>query len=194
MNLQERIYSVLVVSAADNFNTALSSLLSASGYSPVVFAERVNDAKMHFAERAFDFIVVNSPLPDDPGIRFAIDACASNECAVLLLIRRDFYEEINNRVTEYGVFTLPKPTSSQTLKLALLWMASAREKLRASQEKTLSLEEKMAEIRLVNRAKWLLINALKMTESEAHKYIEKQAMNRCVTKGAVAEDIIKTYT
>jgi len=51
----------------------------------------------------------------------------------------------------------------------------------------------MNEIRLVNRAKWLLISELKMTEPDAHRYIEKQAMDRCVSKRRIAEEIIKTY-
>ena len=52
----------------------------------------------------------------------------------------------------------------------------------------------MEEIRLVNRAKWLLITELKMTEPDAHRYIEKQAMNLCVPRRVIAEDIIKTYS
>ena len=51
----------------------------------------------------------------------------------------------------------------------------------------------MEEIRLVNRAKWVLIDQLRMTEQEAHRYIEKQAMDRCVTRRAVAESILATY-
>lgn len=61
-------------------------------------------------------------------------------------------------------------------------------------KKTLSIEEKMEEIRIVNRAKWLLISELKLDESEAHRYIEKQAMDRCVSKKTVAKEIIKTYS
>jgi response regulator NasT len=52
----------------------------------------------------------------------------------------------------------------------------------------------MEEIRLVNRAKWLLIENLKMTESDAHHYIEKQAMDRCCSKKEIALGIIKTYS
>lgn len=52
----------------------------------------------------------------------------------------------------------------------------------------------MAEIRLVNKAKWLLISELKMSEPDAHHYIEKQAMNRCISKRFIAEEIIKTYS
>ena len=44
-----------------------------------------------------------------------------------------------------------------------------------------------------NRAKWLLIEQLKMTEAEAHRHIEKQAMDRCTTRREIALGIIKTY-
>jgi len=52
----------------------------------------------------------------------------------------------------------------------------------------------MAEIRLVNKAKWILISELFLSEPEAHRYIEKQAMDRCISKRTIAEEIIKTYT
>ena len=73
-------------------------------------------------------------------------------------------------------------------------MAAARERLRSLEKKTISIEDKMEEIRLVNRAKWILIEQLKMTESEAHRHIEKQAMDRCVYKKEIAFGIINTYT
>ena len=73
-------------------------------------------------------------------------------------------------------------------------MISARERLRHFGRKSLSIEQKMEEIRIVNRAKWLLISELKMTEPEAHRYIEKQAMDLCTSKRVIAEDIIKTYS
>lgn len=77
---------------------------------------------------------------------------------------------------------------------AVSWMVSTRERLRRLEKRVLPLEEKMEEIRLVNRAKWLLISELKMTEPDAHHYIEHQAMDRCVSKRSVAEDIIRLYT
>ena len=77
---------------------------------------------------------------------------------------------------------------------ALSWLSSARERLRRFEKKTLSIEEKMAEIRIVNQAKWILITELHMDEPSAHRYIEKQAMDRCVSKREVAKEIIKTYS
>ena len=73
---------------------------------------------------------------------------------------------------------------------ALQWMATARERLRKTEKKTLTLQEKMEEIRLINRAKWILIERQGMDEPRAHRFIEKQAMDRCVTRRAVAQEII----
>jgi len=194
MSLKERVYSVLIVSAAEGFNDALSALLPISKYSPTNFVSNISAAKRALAERPFDFVIINSPLPDDIGTRFAIDTGSSKETVVLLMVRAELQAEIYDKVAEHGVFVLSKPTSKPTMAIALSWLSSAREKLRKTEKKTLSIEEKMEEIRIVNRAKWLLISELKLDEPEAHRYIEKQAMDRCVTKKVVAEEIIKTYS
>ena len=194
MDLKERTYSALVVSAAEKLNTALSELLAQSHCRPVKIVSNVSAAKRIWSERSFDFVVINSPLPDDPGIRFAIDVGNSKGSVVMLLVRDEFYGEVFDRVCEHGVFTLSKPISRQIIDVGLDWMASTRERLRKLEKKTLSVEDKMEEIRIVNRAKWILISELKMDEPQAHRYIEKQAMDRCLAKKEIAEEIIRTYT
>ena len=193
MNLRERMYSILVVSAAEKLNTALSSLLPESRFQPVRFVSSAAAGRRAWSEMNYDFVIVNSPLPDEPGVRFAIDTAVAAGTVVLLLVPADLHDEIRDRVSGEGVFTLSKPLSRPTVILALDWMESAREKLRRLEKKTLSVEEKMEEIRLVNRAKWTLISELKMEEPQAHRYIEKQAMDRCITRKKVAEEIIRTY-
>lgn len=110
------------------------------------------------------------------------------------MVGAELQEEIYDKVAEHGVFVLSKPISKQTMVIALSWLSSAREKIRKTEKKTLSIEEKMQEIRIVNRAKWILIRELKFDEPEAHRYIEKQAMDRCISKRIIAEEIIRTYS
>lgn len=193
MSLKERVYSVLIVSAAENFTSSLSSLLTESRYMPVHIVSSISAAKRAISERTYDYVIINSPLHDDTGVRFAIDTCNCRGTIVLLFVLADLHDEIHSKVVGYGVFTLQKPTSKPTVATALNWMSSARELLRKTEKKTLSIEEKMEEIRAVNRAKWLLISEINMDEPEAHRYIEKQAMDRCVSKKEIAEEIIKTY-
>ncbi len=194
MSLKERVYSILIVSATDSFTSAFADLLPETRYFPINSVTSISAAKRILAEKAFDFIIINAPLPDDAGTHFAIDTCTTHQTAVLLLAKSDIHAAIHDKVAEYGVFTLPKPTSKPTIMHALNWMESARERLRQFEKKSLSIEEKMAEIRLVNKAKWLLISELKMSEPDAHRYVEKQAMNRCIAKRAIAEEIIKLYS
>lgn len=194
MSLKEKVYSVLVVSASEPFNLSLTTLLPESTYHPIRFASNIGAARRILSERSVDFVIVNAPLPDDMGTNFAIDLSTTKGTIVLLLAKSDIHTSVNEKVAGYGVFTLSKPIAKQTLLQAFSWMISARERIRQFEQKTLTLDEKMAEIRLVNRAKWMLISELKMTEPEAHHYIEKQAMDSCVTKKIIAENIIKTYS
>ena len=55
------------------------------------------------------------------------------------------------------------------------------------------LLHKIEDIRMIDRAKCILIQYLNMTEAEAHRYIEKQAMDMRATKRIIAEGILKTY-
>ena len=194
MSLAKRTYSVLVVSPSAKFNIAVSDLLPESDYYPVNKVGDINTAKRLLTERDFDFIIVNSPLPDDTGLRFSIDAASSANTVVLLIAGIELYDDIHDKARDHGVFMLRKPTSKAYISLSLDWMASARERLRKTEKKTLTIEEKMNEIRLVNRAKWLLISEVKMDEPASHRYIEKQAMDRCISMREVAEEIIKTYS
>lgn len=193
MDMTEYRYSVLVVSSSEKFNSSLSVLLSDERYSRITTATDVSSARRILAETPYDIVIINSPLPDDFGTRLALDICNGTSSGVLLLVRSEHYSDINARVFPYGVLTVSKPVNAQTVLQSLQLLCGTRQRLQRMEKKTASLEEKMEEIRLVNRAKWQLIGQLKMSESEAHRYIEKQAMDRCITKRAVAEKILSTY-
>ena len=194
MSLQERVYSVLIVSHSERFRDSLLPILPEASYSPVVTASSVGAAERLCNEREFDFVFINSPLPDDAGIRFAIDCCRSGGTVAVLFAAAALYEQVQARAGEHGVFVLPRPVPRDALLRGLNWMTAARERLRSYEKKVQPVEEKMEEIRLVNRAKWLLISELKMSEPDAHRYIICQAMDRCVSKREVAEEIIRLYT
>ena len=49
------------------------------------------------------------------------------------------------------------------------------------------------EIRLINRAKWVLIENRKMSEPDAQHWIEHEAMNGRRTKRDIAEELIRLH-
>ncbi len=191
MVFRERVYSVLLVSAAEKFNSSLSSLLPETDFWPVRIVKNAGAARRELLERSYDLVLINTPLPDDFGTKLAIDAAEENSNETLLFVKNDLYNEIYDKVIDFGVLVLPKPLSGQMVSQSLRLMCASRERLRRMEKKAASIEEKMEEIRLVNRAKWLLIDKRGMTEEEAHRYIVKQAMDRCITRRELAEKLIQ---
>lgn len=142
--------------------------------------------------RSFDFVIINAPLPDESGTRFAIDTSCLKNTVVLLLVRTGIYDTIRYETPCYGVFVLPNPVSIPAMAQVPDWIESARKRLCLFEKKTSASEQKMAEIRLVNRAKWQLSSPLKLSEPDACRYIEKQTMNRCVPNEVTAHQPAQT--
>ena len=193
MVFQERTYSVLIVTASDTFANSVMPLLPMTDYWPVTIVHSVSEARRRVVDTEFDIVLINAPLPDDFGMRLAIDICTNSGAGVLMLVKNDLFNDIYAKVVGYGVITLSKPTNSQMVAQNLRILCATRERMRQMQARQATVEEKIEEIRLVNRAKWLLIECLSMTEPEAHRYIEKQSMDERISKREVAENIIKTY-
>lgn len=193
MILDSKKYTVLVVSSSEKMKEGFKSFLPSTKYSSVVFVTSIAAAKRAVLDKFYDFVIINTPLTDDFGTAFAIDICRKSSSVCLLMVKAELCEKINYQVTPYGVYTISKPVSVTNMEQALRWMASSRERLIGMDKKTDTIEGKMKEIRIINKAKWLLIENLSMTEAEAHRYIEKQAMDKCVSRLSVAEEILNTY-
>ena len=193
MDFAQNAYKVLIVSSSDKFVRPMLDLLPEKMFNPIETASDVAQARRKLLEREFDIVIINSPLRDEFGTKLALDICQKSSAGVLLFVKAEHYSDIMSKVMQYGVLTISKPTSPSMIMQSVQMLCSTRERQRIMEKKNASVEEKIEEIRIINRAKCLLIEQLKITESEAHRYIEKQAMDRCVTKRKIAENIILTY-
>ena len=122
-----------------------------------------------------------------------MNASKANGSIVLLLVKSEDYDETYDQIAEQGIFLLGKPLGKQTLLATISCMVSAKERMRSLTNKVHLAEEQAAELRLTNRAKWLLIDKEGMTEQEAHRFIEKQAMDSCSPRKKIALEIIHRY-
>ena len=113
MVFQERTYSVLIVSSSDSFATKIMPLLPVTDYWPVTTVHSIGEARRKIAEAAFDIVLINAPLPDDFGMRLAVDICTGSGAGVLLLVRNDQFDDIYAKVVSYGVLTLSKAHNMQ---------------------------------------------------------------------------------
>lgn len=193
MVFQERTYSVLLVTASDSFTAKIMPLLPVTDYWPVTTVHSVGEARRKIVETSFDIVLINAPLPDDFGLHLAVDICTgsgagSPPAGAERSVRRHLRQSRQLWRAHTG-----KPTGMQMVAQNLRVLCATRERMRQMEAKQATVEERIEEIRLVNRAKWLLIECLGMTEPEAHRYIEKQSMDQRISKREVAESVIRTY-
>ncbi len=193
MLFREYTYSVLIVSAVDRFTEQLEKMLPENEYYPIDNVKSVGAARRTLINKSYDIVLINCPLPDESGEKLAIDITENPHSSVLMFVRGEVYEEILAKVIDYGILTLAKPVSATMVNQSMKLIYATQERFRGYEKRTASLEEKMEEIRIVNKAKWALIENLKMSEEDAHRYIEKQAMDERTTKRIIAENIIRTY-
>lgn len=188
----KRKYRVLVAGANDKLGESIAALLPKNEYEPPVFAASVGEIRRLALESTMDLVVLNTPLKDEFGTRLALDLADYN-IAVLLMVQGDVFDQVCYKVEDYGVLTLAKPVSRQSFYTAVKLLTAMRAKMLRMEKKNQALQEKMQDIRTINRAKWLLITNLQMTEDEAHYHIEKKAMNSRLSRREAAEKIIRTY-
>ena len=191
---QQYSYRVLIVSLSEKFNNEIGSLLQDSfAVGCVDCAACAGEARRRLLENTYDFIIVNAPLRDEFGSRLCMDASVSAGTVAALFAATEVFEEIVHKVTPRGVFVIRKPAAKQTIAQSFSLLVSARERLRSVEKKAGKAESKLDEIKVVNRAKWILIDNEDMNEAEAHRYIEKAAMDSGITKKQAAQMIIEKY-
>ncbi len=184
--------SVLVVSGSERTRATLAGVFDSTRYAPVVTRGSAAEVRRLVLDSPFSLVFINTPLPDEPGTQLALDLSSNRSCCVALLVSGDSFDQINDQVEDAGVLTLSKPCSAQQLRQAAAMMSATRVKLADLEKKTATLEEKMEEVRLVNRAKWMLIERRGMDEATAHRYIEKLAMDARQTRRLVAQTLIRS--
>lgn len=187
--METESHSVLLVSRDSKIISQISPFLLPPIFDLTVTSD-FNEARRLATDRTFNIIIADSG--DGYDTDFAINV-ADSSSTVLLLVPNENFDEISYRVECYGILTVTKPFEPFYFYNMMKVAIAVQYKVQILSSQTVKLKAKMEEIRLINRAKLLLIEHLKMSEQEAHRYLEKEAMDRGLKRTALAEQIIKTY-
>ncbi len=183
----------LIVSSSAAGAQLVQELLPPRDYSPVVTACGGAEARRYCAEGDYDIVIINTPLSDEFGHDLAVSIASGSAAGVVMLVKNERADDIAARVEPAGVFVIPKPISRPFFFQALRLVDVSCRRMLLLRRENCRLQTTIEELRLIDRAKCALIQCLLMTEPQAHRYIEKQAMDLRCPKRQVAENILKTY-
>jgi response regulator NasT len=144
------------------------------------------------AQAPADLLIAVMPLSDGTGVEGIIDVAQRHpQLMSILLVRQEAYEQVSYQCRNQQVFVIAMPFKRQVLAEAASFMLRLRAVMDDKDKELARLRKNLSEIRVITRAKLYLIQTRGMTEEEAHYYLEKEAMDRSLTKKEVAEEILQ---
>lgn len=186
--------SLLIVSPTLRSINTIKQLIQGTEFENIKAVGNSKDAKALIKKDFFDLCIINAPLADEEELELAKLVVTNSVAQVILFVANDKLAEISSKVEPLGIFTIPKPVNINFLEDVLKFCAIAHNRNKELLQQNKKLIRKLEDIKTVNRAKCILIEYRQMTEIEAHKYLEKCAMDNRITKRAAAENVLKKYT
>ena len=191
MERTEQRSSVLIAAQSEKIAVQIRGILPA-GFGHVTFQPSIARVKQTLTEERTDLLIIYTPLSDDSGIQSILDLAAKYPAmSVLLIVSKEAYQQVLYRAGDSGISVLARPISTGSFLSAIQMLQAMNRKIQRLLEENARLQRKLEDERYVSRAKALLIEKQGMSESAAHKYLEREAMNGSVTRREVALKVIR---
>jgi len=185
---------VLLCTGSEKNTEAISSLLSEIAGLQIISTCLASEARKEIvSENDIGFAVISTPLSDEHGEELALFLAEDHSLPVALILGEESYKRYNSALHSRGIAVIHRPLEKKVLLSTVDSLRSAAVIACRLRKDKKELQDMLDEIRLVNRAKALLMKNLKMTEAQAHRYIEKHAMDMRQSRRVIAQNILKIY-
>jgi response regulator NasT len=185
--------SALLVSHSEKDAVFFTAMLNAASIQQVTSLQSCGSARKLMHKQNFDLVIVDAPLQDESGEGFARQAASTGASQVILMVKGESFDAVSAACEGDGILTISKPVDKALFWSALSLVKSTQSRIKRVYAENAQLKQKIEDIRIIDRAKCILISFLKMSEQEAHRYIEKQAMDMRSSRRIVAEGILNRY-
>lgn len=183
----------LLVSSSEQGAASLSGILAEEGYSPVTVCRDASQARAAAESGEFDLICINAPLSDENGIELSRSLADQTRAAVVIIVPKKSADGVSEMLIQLGVLVVAKPINRHLFHHYLQFTDCFRARMLRVERENRQLKNMVEDMKLIDRAKLLLVTCLNMSEAQAHRYLEKRAMDLRVSRAEVARQVIQTY-
>lgn len=185
--------NVLLICRQKEVGRVLTEILREMAFEHIDVMTSGAEGRRRIQEAEYTLAILNTPLGDEFGIEFAQDILEDHATGVVLIVKSELIDHVERQLEETTAFVVPKPINKTLLQQNIKFILNSRQKMQRLIEKNEKLKQKMDDLKLVYRAKLCLMGYLDMTEEQAHRYIQKHAMDMRLKPAEVAVNLIKTY-
>lgn len=183
----------LIVSGSEQAMETIAQFLHSYGYTDLTSTASGSEARRLTNQIEYALIIVNTPLSDEFGHELSTALAEGTSAGILLLCRADIADDVSDKVGDFGVCVVSRPMNKSLLHQSIRLVEATRSRMMSLKRENSKLMVKIDEMRLIGRAKLALVQYLGLSEPEAHRYIEKQAMDTRSTRREVAQRILQQY-
>lgn len=185
--------NVLLVCRQNEITKALTEIMRGMDFSMIDAVPSGSEGRRRLQEIEYDMVIINTPLGDEFGIELALDTIEKYLIGVVLIVKNELADQVEAKLMDTTAFVISKPINRQLLTQNIKFVLNSKAKMQRLKEQNEKLQKKMDDIKIIYRAKLCLMGYLDMTEEQAHRYIQKQAMDMRISPRQVAENLIRTY-
>jgi response regulator NasT len=169
----------------------LRDMLERAGYEVVGEAATGKQAVELAHKLNPDVILMDIKMPEMDGLTAAKEINRSRPRLIIILTA--YYDaEFLERANQAGVFGyLVKPVTEQDLVPAIVTALARYEKEKQQEQTVMKLEQTLADRKLIERAKGVIMQQWRITEAEAYRRLQKESQDKRVPMAELARNILK---
>lgn len=165
---------LLIVCARKDFAGQLIAMISAAVPGNHAVSLSGAEARRRTGLSEFEGVLITGRLSDESGVDLALDLAEKGCSGIMLICERNELLDAHEALDGTGVTILSRPLTKDTLLHSLKLVVNVREGGGT-----------------LDRAKLMLIQIKNYTEPQAHRYIQKIAMDKRVPRDIAAQMIIR---
>lgn len=184
---------VLVADDAPADRSLLEQVLGEFGYSVVAGARSGTEAVERARAATPDVVLLDVHMPDGNGVEAAARIRqALPDVAVVLFTGDDGLQLSDGQLEESDAIAfVPKPAAPRVLDASLRLAVRRAREMRAARAEAADARQQLANRKLIERAKGLLMERNRCSEAEAYRFLQKTSQNRAVPIVEIARLILE---
>ena len=180
--------NILIAAKTEKICTLYKEMLDAEEYAVTMMTDA--GSIRFLGLESYSAVIISLPLSDETGVKLIGELNEKYQIPIAAVVKADISDTILGKLVEENAYVLRKPVSRSSLALAAYLLSSFSRNSANLRARIAELERKNNEVKLMSRAKLLLIGEKGMTEDQAHKYILRQSMNKQISIDRVCREII----
>ncbi len=139
----------------------------------------------------YDVIFVSVPLENESGLELLSELRGKTPAHLIAIVREEAADAATRKLAPLGIYIVTKPVYKTSLMQAIRFCETHAGNETVFRQRIAELEQQTENERKLNRATLIVMGKESLSEEEAHRRIQKIAMDLRISKYEVAGDIIE---